>query len=308
MKKLIIIAFGLLSSLAVFAEESAPIKGFWSDPIEDTMFPLYVASLFVFVVLILVVIVAFYMLRILNLFIQQGAEASARKMGLTYKPTPSRWSSFWEKINATVPMERENSIELDHNYDGIKELDNHLPPWWKGLFYGTIGWSVIYIITFHVTDSLPLSGQEYNQEIAVANENMAKLKASQPSVSIDEGTLVYTEDATRIENGKKIFIGNCASCHKENGGGGVGPNLTDEYWLHGSGIKNIYSTIKNGVPEKGMISWGPVLKPEEIRDAAFYVMSLKGTNPPGAKAPQGELTIPEKSSPQADSLKAQASL
>lgn len=309
MKKLMSIVLGLFSSAVAFAGDSgAAAKSFWSDPVEDPMFPLYVVSAFVLIVLVLVIAVIFYMLRILNLFVQQSEEKKAFALGVAYKPKPSPWNRFWERINATVPLEKEDTIELDHNFDGIKELDNHLPPWWKWLFYGTIGWALIYIIVFHVTSSLPLSRQEYDEEIASANETIAKLKASQPAVSIDESSLSYTKDATHIERGKNIFISNCASCHKENGAGGVGPNLTDDYWLHGGGIKNIYSTIKNGVPEKGMISWGPVLKPEEIRDAAFYVMSLKGTNPLGAKAPQGELAKPENPSLKTDTLKTQASL
>ncbi len=309
MKKLFLLLFGLSITTITSAQEVTPVKGFWSDPFSDPMFPLYVVTSLVVIVLVLVMVVVFYMLRTINIFIQKETEHKAVTLGQIYKPAPSVWNHFWERMNAVVPIEKEETIQLDHNFDGIKELDNHLPPWWKWLFYGTIGWGIIYLIVFHVTYSLPLSHQEYDEEVAVAQEHLLKLRASQPAIAIDERTLTFTNDAALIASGKKIFTSNCASCHKENGGGSVGPNLTDEYWLHGGEVKDIYATIKNGVPEKGMISWAPVLKPDEIRDAAFYIMSLRGTKPAGAKSPQGDLLKSEKSTPvKQDSVKAQASL
>jgi cytochrome c oxidase cbb3-type subunit III len=306
MKKVALSIITMLSTVLLYAQETAPLKKFWDDPISDPLFPLYVVTSFVVVVIVLVLFVAFYMLRILNMFVQKTAEEKAAKLGVAYAPQPSAWQRLWSKINASVPLEKEESIELDHNYDGIKELDNHLPPWWKWLFYGTISWAIVYLIVYHVMTYLPLSLQEYQNEVAVAKESQLKFKASQPVTTIDEAKLEYANDAVTIERGKTIFNGNCGSCHKNDGGGNIGPNLTDEYWLHGGGIKNIFSTIKIGVPDKGMISWAPVLKPEEIRDVAFYVMSLKGTNPPGAKGPQGALHT-EDAMIKTDSIK-QASL
>lgn len=309
MKKLFLGLFGLAVTIATSAQETATsVKGFWRDPIGDPMFSLYIVGSLVLTVLILVMVVVFYMLRTINIFIQKEVEGNATALGKIYKPAPSLWVRFWENINAIVPLEKEETIQLDHNFDGIRELDNHLPPWWKWLFYGTIGWGIIYLIAFHLTNSLPLSIQEYDQELAIAREHLSALRASQPAIAIDERTLTFTNDAAFIENGKKIFTGNCASCHKENGAGGVGPNLTDEYWLHGGEVKDVYATIKNGVPEKGMISWAPILKPDEIRDAAFYIMSLKGTKPTGAKAPQGELFNTDAKPVKQDSVKVQASL
>jgi cytochrome c oxidase cbb3-type subunit 3 len=212
-------------------------------------------------------------------------------------------------MNASVPLEREKDIELDHNYDGIRELDNHLPPWWKWLFYSTIGWAVIYIILFHVADALPLSQEEYRRELAQAEQQIKEFQASQPKAVIDENALEYKEDAAAIDKGKSIFMNNnCAGCHRNDGGGNtIGPNLTDEYWLHGGDVKNIFLTIKNGVVEKGMPAWGKSMSAQDVRDLTFFVMSLKGTNPPDAKAPQGGL-IKQDVKAQPDSLEAQAAL
>jgi len=305
MKRIFLLVTGLTLTMSAHAEGVAsPVKAFWNDPLSDPMFPVYVVLSFVFVVMLLVLTVAIYMVQIVNLFVAQAEEAKARAEGKQYRKKQSLWNRMWQRLNASVPVDRETDIELDHNFDGIRELDNHLPPWWKWLFYGTIGWAAVYLVIYHVSASLPLSEQEYSQEVAIAREASEKYKAAQPAESIDENTLVFNNDRALIEKGKQVFTNNCASCHKENGAGGIGPNLTDDYWLHGGDIKNIYGTIKNGVTEKGMIAWGGVLKPEEIRNAAFFVMSLHGSNPPGAKAPQGELI---KHDDKVDSLK-QASL
>jgi cytochrome c oxidase cbb3-type subunit 3 len=142
-----------------------------------------------------------------------------------------------------------------------------------------------------MTDSLPLQFDEYETEINAAAEQTRKLKASQPQEAIDENTLVFADDKAVIDKGKSVFEGfNCASCHKADGGGNtIGPNLTDEYWIHGGGIKNIFNTIKNGAVDKGMPAWGKSMNPSDVKSVAFFVMSLKGTNPAGAKAAQGEL-------------------
>jgi cytochrome c oxidase cbb3-type subunit 3 len=208
-------------------------------------------------------------------------------------------------MNASVPVAQEKEIELDHNFDGIKELDNHLPPWWKWLFYVSIIWSVVYMGVYHFSYSLPLSQEEYENEVAIAAESQQKLQASQPKAVIDQSTLVYNADATIIERGKAVFMKNaCGSCHRNDGGGNsIGPNLTDKYWLHGGGIKNVFGTINNGVVEKGMPAWGKAMSQADVRDVAFFVMSLQGTKPANGKAPQGEIYKPEPSTQKSDSTK-----
>jgi cytochrome c oxidase cbb3-type subunit III len=143
----------------------------------------------------------------------------------------------------------------------------------------------------------------------VAEEQVRKLKASQPQVEIDANALAFTPDSVSfIENGKTVFNdNNCGSCHRADGGGNaIGPNLTDAYWLHGGHIKDVFTTIKDGVVDKGMPAWGKSLSPQQVRDVTFYILSIQGTNPANAKGPQGEIFKP--SIVPSDSLKRQASL
>lgn len=309
MKKILSVFALSLLSLSSFGQEVAnETKSFLDDPFNDPRLPLYLVTAFVFAVVLLVAVVTIYLIRILNMFTVIMEKEKAQKLGIAYVAKPSWWNRLFEKMNAAVPVAQEKDIELDHSYDGIKELDNHLPPWWKWLFYGTIGWSAVYLIVFHLSGSLPLSIGEYEHEIALAEEQAQKLKASQPQTVIDENALTYSDDKAIIEKGKSVFMGNnCGSCHRNDGGGNtIGPNLTDAYWLHGGDIKNVYGTIKNGVVEKGMPSWGKVMSPQDVRDVAFFVLSLQGTNPANAKAPQGELA--KQTTALSDSTNVQASL
>lgn len=306
MKKLIITCILVITSRASFAQEATAAVSIFDDP----MFPFYALTAAIFVVLLLMMAVAIYIIKILNLFARQAAEEKATKEGKVYVPEPGLLESFMQRMNASVPLAEEKSIELDHSYDGIKELDNHLPPWWKWLFYATIIWSVVYVVIYHVSGSAPLQEQEYENEVTSAEAAKQKFLASQPTAVIDENALVYSSDAALLENGKKVFItNNCNSCHRADGGGNaIGPNLTDAYWLHGGSIKQIFATIKNGAVEKGMPAWGKVMKPVDVRDVAFYVMSLQGSNPPDAKAPQGQLEKPAEPTTQPDSVKTTASI
>jgi cytochrome c oxidase cbb3-type subunit 3 len=297
----------MLVSFSAFAQENASVqKGVWDDP----MTPLYLVSAFVLLVLILVGVVAIYMIKVLNMMTTQAEQEKAKQNGTVYVPRRSWWWQFSQAMNASVPIEQEKDIEMHHSYDGIKELDNHLPPWWKYLFYGTVAWGVIYFIVFHVSDSLPLSIDEYQTEVAMAEEQARKLKASQPQAEIDENALAFSLDSVSlIANGKSVFMdNNCGSCHRNDGGGNsIGPNLTDDYWLHGGHIKDVFATIKTGVVEKGMPAWGKSLSPQQVRDVTFFVLSLQGTKPANAKNPQGEVMLKEEAV-QSDSIKAQASL
>lgn len=301
MKKLLISFLTLGFSTAAFAQEAAAeTKSFWSDPLSHPAFPLYAILALIGLVIVLIGAVAVATLRVLNELSETMEREKAAKLGVVYKPRPSFWDKFTTAANAAVPVEQEKSIELDHNFDGIRELDNHLPPWWKYLFYFTIVWGIIYVVVYHFTDSLPLQLDEYRNEVAAAE--MAK-----PKSKFDEAMLAYTADAAILAKGKETYITSCAPCHGAAGGGVVGPNLTDEYWLHGGTVKDIYATIKNGVTEKGMAAWASSLSPEQIRDVTFFIVSIKGTNPPGAKAPQGTQVAPEAPA-QSDSTKTQASL
>lgn len=308
MRKLLTSIFLLVATgTSTFAQE-AQNSSFWSDPLSHPETPVFALMLLLVVVVILIMIVGIAMIQVLNTLSDKAERERAEKAGLAYKPRPSFWSKFVQSANASVALEDEKSIELDHDYDGIKELDNHLPPWWKYLFYATVVWAGVYVVVYHFSNSLPLMEDEYRNEVALAEEQKRKFLANQPKLEIDENALSYSADAGIISKGKEIYTINCAPCHKADGGGGIGPNLADEYWLHGGDVKNIYATIKNGVPEKGMVSWATVLSPEQLRDVSFFVMSLKGSNPPGAKGPQGEVFNAGANEVKADTLKTQASL
>ena len=203
--------------------------------------------------------------------------------------TESIWTG---SLSGAVAIEEEQDILLDHEYDGIMELDNKLPPWWLYMFYFTIAFGVVYVGYYHFSDG-PSQLEEYKAEMALAEEQKAAFLASAAN-NIDESNVELLADASALANGKEKFETLCVACHAASGGStqnppGVGPNLTDEYWLHGGGIKNVFKTIKYGVPAKGMIAWESQLSPKQMQEVASYILSLQGTNPPNAKEPQGEL-------------------
>lgn len=306
MKKALFILFGVLGVENVQAQQVA--KSFWDDPFSHPMLHTYVVLAFISVTIILTVIVCILLIRIVSMLSQQMEKLRVEAKGKMYVPEPAWWERLAQKLNASVPVAQEKKIELDHNYDGIRELDNHLPPWWKWLFYASIVWSVIYLGVYHLSYSLPLQEQEYENDLAKAAEAQQRFQASQPVASIDESALVYEAEPKILEAGKAVFTRNaCGSCHGNTGGGNsIGPNLTDEYWLHGGGIKNVFNTIKTGVVEKGMPAWGKAMSPTDVRNVAFYVMSLEGTKPVNPKAPQGQLYKPEPQPEKRDTTKTAA--
>jgi len=256
----------------------------------------YIAVGLTIVVAVLVLVVALSILNVLNVVLKDRAREAAEAKGQEYVEEPSFitawWSKFYAGMTDAVPVEREEDVMLDHSYDGIRELDNHLPPWWKYLFYATIVFAVVYLFVYHIVDTLPLQEEEYRMELAKAEE-AAQARQVSSNVAFDESSVEFTDDATALANGLQVYTNNCVQCHKEKGEGGIGPNLTDDYWLHGGSMQDIFKTIKYGVPEKGMIAWEPLLSPTQMRDVASYVMTLYGTNPPNAKEPQGELYVRE---------------
>lgn len=261
--------------------------------LSDTQIGFYAVIGMVFLVAVIVLGVAIYMLQILKILLRQEEERKAKETGVAYVPEPSLWSKLMAGLTDSVPVEKEETVMLDHEYDGIRELDNHLPPWWTWLFYITIAFSVVYLAVYHVFDALPLQEEEYEIEMAQAEAAAQARMASSGRADIDENTVVFVEDPTALAQGKQVFNNNCAQCHMEHGGGGIGPNLTDDYWLHGGSIKDIFYTVKVGVPEKGMISWEPLLSPQQMQNVSSYIMTMRGSNPPNPKDPQGDLYVPE---------------
>lgn len=196
--------------------------------------------------------------------------------------------SWWDKFNKFRPVEQEVSIDLGHDYDGIRELDNRLPPWWLYGFYLTIIFAGIYLWRYHVSHTAPSSGEEYQLAVQAAEAKRAEF-LKKAANNVDENTVKYLQASEDLAAGQKIYATTCFPCHGKLGEGGVGPNLTDDYWLHGGGMKEIFKTIKYGVPEKGMKSWKDDYSPVQLAQLSSYIKSLKGTNPPNAKAPQGPI-------------------
>lgn len=204
---------------------------------------------------------------------------------------PSWVDQLMKRLTRQVEIEKEQDILMHHEYDGIRELDNVLPPWWLWLFYFTIGWSVVYLVNGHVVQVVPDQATEYSQEMEQAKADVAAFMATQKN-AVDESNITVSTEASVLAGGAAIFNQYCTPCHGADGAGSetsVGPNLTDAYWLHGGDVKDIFKTVKYGVPEKGMIPWKTQLKPIEIANVTNYIISLKGTGGATQKAPQGEL-------------------
>jgi cytochrome c oxidase cbb3-type subunit 3 len=218
-----------------------------------------------------------------------------QKKQLTEAQSISLFKSDWYqnlliKLTRSKDIEQESDVMLDHDYDGIKELDNVLPPWWVYLFYGTILFGLVYLVRFHIVGDYN-QAQEFKNEVEIAALENAKNKSATPDdMNVDKVTLLI--DAASLAKGKEIFTNACAACHKADGGGLVGPNLTDKNWINGGGIKNVFKLISEGSKNNAnMVAWNKNLKPTEIQNVASYILSLQGTNPAGAKAAEGELWV-----------------
>lgn len=178
----------------------------------------------------------------------------------------------------------EGKIIEGHEYDGIKELDNPLPGWWLATFYGTIIFAFLYYIHYTFTDA-PTLAQEL--EIAMSSIHSAKSTSSK-TLTEDELSNKFTPES--IQQGRAVYIGKCAACHAETGGGMIGPNLTDNAWIHGTGQRaDIYKVVSEGVADKGMPAWGEMLKADELIAVTSYAYSLKNKNVPGGKPAQGNV-------------------
>jgi len=200
-------------------------------------------------------------------------------------------SSIFSSLNYETSIEDEQSILLDHDFDGIKELNNKIPPWFMIIFYASMIFAVIYIFKYHILFDGESDYQtyEYTEEVRLAALELEEVSAAGGGTVIDENTVTVLDDAASLANGKATFDKHCVACHLSKGEGLVGPNFTDDYWIHGNKINDLYRIIKVGVPAKGMISWQSQLDPVTMQEVASYVLTLRGTNPPNQKAPEGDL-------------------
>lgn len=187
-----------------------------------------------------------------------------------------------------MPNKHDQDHLLEHNYDGIQEYDNPMPRWWVYIFYATIVFSVLYWLNVPGFGIGKGRVANYDRDMAAASAAAAKRAASQPASASPAQLVALSKDASALTLGKQAFGQNCAACHRLDAGGQIGPNLTDDFWIHGAAIEQIRKTVSDGVLEKGMPPWGKVLKPAQLDAVVAYVFSLRGTNPPNPKPPQGD--------------------
>lgn len=230
-------------------------------------------------------LIAIIIISFIAIVYYEGRKGTAEEEVLVKQP--SAFAKFRRAITKTTPVETEHELLLDHDYDGIRELDSKIPPWFLWLFYMSIFFAVVYMLDYHVFNSSPLQDEEYQLQVEQANIERAALINS--GAFLNEESVTLLTDAGSLDAGKQIFATNCVACHSADGGGLVGPNLTDDYWIHGGGIKNVFKVIKYGVVAKGMISWQSQLNPKQMQDVSSYIISLHGTTPANPKAPEGTI-------------------
>lgn len=271
---------GLLIGLpfASFSQDAASIAA------ENSDFPLSWVWMMVVVNIILLGVV-FY---IRNLFFQILRSVKPKKVKIVEGAEIVEPSKITKILTDAVPLEKEHEILMDHEYDGIMELDNNLPPWWLYSFYVSIVFAFVYIINYHVIESSPLQQEEYELAMAEGEKEVAEYLASQ-KLNVDETNVVLLTDASDISKGKGIFEKKCVACHGKQGEGVIGPNLTDKYWLHGGDIASVFKIVKYGKAEKGMQAWKDELNPIEMQQVSSYIKSIAGTAVGMGKAPQGEI-------------------
>ena len=251
------------------------------------------AQLFLVFILFLLIGIELILSAIENVMFQTLND-EAKERYLASKQSSKGWAwgkRTYQKLLGAKPIEAEGEIILDHNYDGIRELDNKLPPWWVYMFYATILFGLVYLVRFHIFNDYT-QDLEYEQQVAAAKLEIEEYKKNAKDL-VDVNSVVLLTDIGDIKAGEKIFNTNCVACHMADGGGGIGPNLTDEYWILGGGIKNVFNTISEGGRDgKGMVAWKQILKPAEMAQVSSYILTeINGKTPLDPKAPEGEIWI-----------------
>ncbi|WP_400079805.1 cbb3-type cytochrome c oxidase N-terminal domain-containing protein [Winogradskyella sp. R77965] len=281
------VVFFAIAALVEYFVESGDQPAFMEQPI-----------ILLFLLLVLLVLLAIEgIVGSMDNILYQSLDDEAKARYDAKKTAPSKFSiwfkNIYNKLLGSKPIEEEGEIILDHNYDGIKELDNNLPPWWVYSFYLTIIFGVIYMFRYHVFNADDQFA-EYEIEYAEANKAIEEYKKTAKNL-VDYNTVEVLTEAADLSAGKVIFEAKCAVCHKADGGGGIGPNLTDENWILGGGIKNIFKTVSEGGRDgKGMVSWKKEgLKPLEMAQVSSYILKFQGTTPAEPKPAEGDIWIDE---------------
>ena len=243
-----------------------------------------VLSLTLIVLLVAVLIINKAVQTIYKLTMPEAWAKDKQEKVEVKKQRKNRRGNFWVDLMGLHKLEEEKDLMIEHEYDGIVELDNPIPVWFNVLFYGTVIFGIGYMMVYHVFGWGLNQDQEYEREMAQA-EIARQEYLAQAANLIDENSVEI--DLSMAPNGKSIYIANCAVCHGNEGEGTIGPNLTDRYWLHGGEIKDIFRTVKYGVPDKGMVPWEQTLTPGQIAEVSNYIITLRDTDPINPKPAEG---------------------
>ena len=275
--------FFIIAGLVEYFVESGDQPAFMEKPV-----------VMVFLILVLLILIAIEAITgAMENILFQSLDNDAKERYLAQQnqfPIWNKIKTIYKNLLGSKPIEEEGEIILDHNYDGIKELDNNLPPWWVYSFYLSIIFGVVYMVRYHVLNADD-QFVEYEIEYAEAERAIEEYKKNAKGL-VDINTVEFLADAADLNAGQKIFEANCVACHKADGGGGIGPNLTDQNWILGGGIKNVFKTISEGGRSgKGMVPWKTELKPLEMAQVSSYVLTFEGTTPAEPKAAEGEIWV-----------------
>lgn len=267
----VLIVFAIVFAITEFYYKTGPEPAFIANP-----------SVTLFLIIVLFSLIAFEAINAATFALggketdHDLEEGKAKAGGLK-----GILKSLWDR----KPVEKEADILLDHDYDGIKELDNALPPWWLYSFYISIVFAVLYFGYYHLLGG-NTNVETFEEEMEMARIEVDRYNRENPN-EFDASSVTVSSNT---EEGQKLYKSYCAACHAFDGGGGIGPNLTDEYWILGGGIKNIYNTISEGGRDgKGMIAWKTSLNAEKMQQVASYILTLQGTSPEKPKDKEGEL-------------------
>lgn len=214
-------------------------------------------------------------------------DLAEKEKQVTKEDKKEQRQNTWNKILGLNPLDKEEEITIEHEYDGIRELDNPIPLWFNALFYSSIAFAVVYLLVYHVFGW----GMNQEQEYLAAMDEGEKQRMEfleKSGSNIDESSVTVDLSPEFVAAGQEIYLQNCGMCHGNQGEGLIGPNLVDEYWLHGGEIGDIFATIKYGVPDKGMVPWEANLTPVQIAQVSNYILSIEGTNPPNPKDAEGD--------------------
>ncbi|MCH6234951.1 cbb3-type cytochrome c oxidase N-terminal domain-containing protein [Cognataquiflexum rubidum] len=286
-KSFFLLLTGMFAALPAFAQTSESTWFANLQSMDPTQLTLLVILGVVLGIIVLLLVLMIYLITFMSaVFKKENSEMASQ---------PTWWDEFKIKyVTGTmkpVGGKEEKQKMLDHSYDGIVELDNHMPPWLANVFFLTIGIAVVYFMYYTVLGIGPTQLEEYEEEHRIAAIQIEEYKALAVS-NIDETTVVFDETPAAIAAGQSIYSANCVACHAADGGGGVGSNLTDEFWKHGGSINDIFKVIKYGVVEKGMIPWQDQLSPEQMQQVSSFVKTLQGTTPANPKEAEGERYVP----------------